>query len=160
MQASGYQNKSFEMDDRLCRPFRSFGTRVRDTNFRLPCALRLARESERTQAFLGSPKCRIKLFMYRMYITMYVITAYTREAATRLGVIVKPSTSSGKKIDVYRDGKKIASIGATGYSDYPTYVKSRGKAYADERRRLYKQRHEKDRHAKWTAGYLADQLLW
>ena len=89
---------------------------------------------------------------------MYEITTYTRTQAARIGVIVKPSTSTAKKIDVYRNGKKIASIGATGYSDYPTYIKTHGKAYADERRRLYKIRHEKDRHQK--TGYLADKLLW
>ena len=91
---------------------------------------------------------------------MYEITAYTRARAKQLGVEVKPSTSKVKKIDVFRDGKKIAAVGGAGYSDYPTYIKSHDKAYADDRRRLYKLRHEKDRHQKWSTGYLADQLLW
>jgi hypothetical protein len=91
---------------------------------------------------------------------MYEITTYTRTQAKRLGVEVRPSTVKTKKIDVFLDGKKIASVGGAGYSDYPTYINSHGKAYADGRRRLYKVRHEKDRHAKWSAGYLADQLLW
>jgi len=91
---------------------------------------------------------------------MYEITAYTRAQAARLGVEVRHSSTKTKKIDVFRDGKKIAAVGGAGYSDYPTYMKSHGKAYADNRRRLYKLRHEKDRHEKWSAGYLADQLLW
>ena len=91
---------------------------------------------------------------------MYEITAYTRAQAKRLGVEVRPSANKAKKIDVFRDGKKIAAVGGAGYSDFPTYVKSHGQAHADARRRLYKLRHEKDRHAKWSAGWLADQLLW
>lgn len=91
---------------------------------------------------------------------MYAITAYTRAQAKRLGVEVRPSSNKAKKIDVFREGAKIAAVGGAGYSDYPTYIASHGKAYADNRRRLYKLRHEKDRHQKWSAGYLADQLLW
>jgi len=90
---------------------------------------------------------------------MYFITPYTYSRAKRLGVTVKPSTNPTKKIDVFR-GKKIASVGANGMMDYPTYQKVKGKAYATKRRRLYKMRHEKDRHIKGTAGYYADQLLW
>ena len=48
---------------------------------------------------------------------MYHILPYTIARAKRLGVIVQPSTSKGKKIDVFKDGKKIASIGAIGYGD-------------------------------------------
>jgi hypothetical protein len=51
-------------------------------------------------------------------------------------------------------------VGALGYSDYPTYMKKMGKKYADERRRLYKIRHKKDRLKKGTNGWYADQLLW
>ena len=91
---------------------------------------------------------------------MYRITDYTKTQATRLGLVVKPSSVAGKKIDVYKDGVKVASVGALGYSDYPTYTKTMGKKYADERRRLYKIRHQKDRLKKGTNGWYADQLLW
>jgi len=90
----------------------------------------------------------------------YSITQYTREQAKRIGVTVKYSSNTDKKIDVWKDGKKIASVGASGYNDYPTYMKLKGKEYADRRRKLYKIRHEKDRHERWTNGWLADQLLW
>jgi hypothetical protein len=90
----------------------------------------------------------------------YKIKNYTKVQANKLGVIVKPSTLKNKKIDVFKSGKKIASIGAKGYNDYPTYLKTKGKEYADERRRLYKIRHKKDRLEKNTNGYYADKLLW
>jgi hypothetical protein len=91
---------------------------------------------------------------------MYVITAYTRNQAKLLGVAVKLSTNKAKKIDVFKNSKKIASVGATGYEDYPTFIKSHGKEYAEKRRALYKIRHNDDRKVKWSNGYLADKLLW
>jgi len=79
----------------------------------------------------------------------------------KLGVSVTPSKKSSKKLDVYDlHGKFICSVGAKGYSDYPTYLKTRGQAYADERRRLYKIRHQNDRHKVGSPGYFADMLLW
>ena len=91
---------------------------------------------------------------------MYAITKYTYKKAKRLGLRVKPSSNKTKKIDVYKQDKKIASVGAYGINDYPTYIQKRGAKYAKTRRRLYRQRHEKDRHIKWSRGWLADQLLW
>lgn len=91
---------------------------------------------------------------------MYVITAHTKRQARRLGVDVKRSSVKGKKIDVFKNGRKIASVGAIGYGDYGTYLRTRGKTYADERRRLYKIRHARDRKRRGTKGYYADQLLW
>ena len=80
--------------------------------------------------------------------------------AQKLGVMIVPSSNSRKKIDVYRNGKKISEIGATGYLDYDGYIRTEGLKVANERRRLYKLRHEKDRHRKGTAGYYADKILW
>ena len=68
--------------------------------------------------------------------------------------------SINKKLNVYKDDKKVASIGAYGMGNYPTYMKTHGKSYAKKRRRLYKMRHEKDRHVKWSRGWLSDKLLW
>ena len=99
----------------------------------------------------------------------YHITNYTYKQAKRIGVIVKPSLDKTKKIDVYKKNKtsktgttmkKIASVGAAGMNDFPTYIQKRGLTFAKTRRRLYKMRHEKDRHVKWTRGWLADKLLW
>ena len=91
---------------------------------------------------------------------MYQITDYTYRQAKKLGVDVKPSTDKKKKIDVIKNGNKIASVGAIGYKDYPTYIKEKGLSYANERRKLYKIRHSKDRVKIGTNGYFADKLLW
>lgn len=93
-------------------------------------------------------------------IMVYKITDYTKEQAQRLGVSVKPSTNKKKKLDVFKNGSKIASVGAVGFADYPTHIRQSGQAFADERRRLYKIRHADNRTKKGTAGYFADRLLW
>ena len=90
----------------------------------------------------------------------YTITNYTFKQAKKIGVTVKPSTNKTKKIDVYKKGKKIASIGAYGMNDFPTYIKKRGIKFAKTRRRLYKIRHNKDRKKKGSNGYYANFLLW
>ena len=90
----------------------------------------------------------------------YTITKYTYKQAKKLGITVKPSTNKTKKIDVYKKGKKVASVGARGYNDFPTFMKLKGKKYAQTRRKLYKMRHEKDRHVKGSRGFYADRLLW
>ena len=91
---------------------------------------------------------------------MYGITEYSKLQAKKLGVQIKPSTRKDKKIDVFKNNEKVASIGARGYKDFPTYKKEKGLAFAEERRRLYKERHEKDRHKKGSAGFYADKILW
>ena len=91
---------------------------------------------------------------------MYNIKNYTKEKAKKLNVTIKPSTNKKKKIDVFKDNKKIASIGAIGYSDYPTYIENKGIKYADERRKLYKIRHSKDLKQIGSNGYYANKLLW
>ena len=92
----------------------------------------------------------------------YNITKYSYDKAQKLGLTIKPSTRKDKKIDVfqYKNGAFINAIGGFGYKDYPTYIKENGKTYADERRRLYKIRHDKDRKVKGSKGWYADQLLW
>jgi hypothetical protein len=89
---------------------------------------------------------------------MYSITDYSYEQAKKLGVEIKPSTNKNKKIDIIKDNK-IISIGDKRYKDYPNYLKI-DKNLANKRRKLYKIRHEKDRHKKGTAGYYADKILW
>jgi hypothetical protein len=95
----------------------------------------------------------------------YKILPYSFRKAKELGVVIKPSTNLLKKIDVFKDGKKIASIGARGMNDYPTYLAKEKKGiydrgYAYKRRKLYKERHKKDRHIKGSNGYYADKILW
>lgn len=97
---------------------------------------------------------------------MYKISKYSFEQAKKLGVTIKPSSNQEKKIDVFnKKGEKIASIGAFGMGDYPTYMRLEKegkveKGTANKRRKLYKQRHETDRHTKGTNGFYADKILW
>jgi len=92
---------------------------------------------------------------------MYKILPYTEAQARRLNVKIRPSTRKGKKLDVYdRQGNYITSVGAKGYLDYPTYKKLFGKQVADQRRRLYKIRHQADRSVRRSPGWYADKLLW
>lgn len=95
----------------------------------------------------------------------YKITNYTKSKAKQLGVEVKPSKNKAKKIDVFKGGKKLASVGAKGMNDYPTYMDLEKKnkvekGTAKKRRRLYKIRHKKDKDVKGSAGFFADKLLW
>lgn len=94
----------------------------------------------------------------------YRIYPRTKMRAEAIGVEVRPSTNKGKKIDVYKDGKKVASIGAKGLADFPTYLawEKQGKVEkgtAEARKRAYKARHVY-RNIKGTPAYYADQLLW
>jgi hypothetical protein len=91
---------------------------------------------------------------------MYKIKPYSYRQAKKFGVQIYPSVVQGKKIDVYKKGRKIASIGATGYYDYPTYLERYGLQYAKERQRLYKKRHQQNRIVKNSPGYWADKILW
>ena len=65
----------------------------------------------------------------------YNITSYTKNKAKQLNVIIKPSTNPSKKLDVYKNNKKIASVGAIGYNDYPTFIIKQGKQFADKRKK-------------------------
>lgn len=89
----------------------------------------------------------------------YSIKDRTRKNAERIGVTVKKSINPNKKLDVFKDGKKVASVGGAGYGDYPTYL-LKDKKLAEEKRRAYKARHEKDRKVVGSAGWYADKLLW
>ena len=76
-----------------------------------------------------------------------------KERAKSLGVQVKASTKKNKKLDVFAEGEKIASIGDKRYSDYLQH--------GDEaRRKRYKARHEQNRHKKGTPAFYADRILW
>jgi hypothetical protein len=73
--------------------------------------------------------------------------------AKRIGVTVKPAKNLDKKLDVFRGDKKIASIGSANYEDYLQHRD-------EERRRLYRIRHQKYRTIKGTPSYYSDQILW
>ena len=100
----------------------------------------------------------------------YSITTYTKNRARQLGVIVKSSTNKGKKLDVFKKVKhkttgemkllKVASIGALGMNDYPTFMKTKGLEFANKRRKAYRSRMAKNIAVVGSAGYYAGKLLW
>jgi len=91
---------------------------------------------------------------------MYTITDYSKKQAKKLGVELRQSSNPKKKIDVYKNNEKIASIGAIEYGDFPTFTKTMGKTYAEERRRLYKIRHNKTSKIVGSNSYWAEKILW
>ena len=72
--------------------------------------------------------------------------------ATRLGVKVEASKSKNKKLDVFKNGKKVASIGDIRYSDFLQHGDP-------QRRANYKARHT-CRGKKDTPCFYADKILW
>jgi len=91
---------------------------------------------------------------------MYIIKKYSYDQAKKLNVIIQPSNKKNKKIDIFnKDGQYITSIGNLFYDDYPTYLQI-DKKLAEDRRRLYKIRHEKDRKIKYSKGWFSDKILW
>jgi hypothetical protein len=89
---------------------------------------------------------------------MYTITNYSRKKAKKLGVTIKHSTNTKKKLDVFKKGKKICSVGNLNYDDFQIHLRKRGKSFAKSRRKMYRIRHSKDR--KKGCGFYADKLLW
>lgn len=77
-------------------------------------------------------------------------------------VSIKPATDSKHKYTaLFTDPKKTTHFGQAGAKDYLIYSKT-SKAIADEKRKLYLARHEKNEN--WSdpisAGALSRYLLW
>ena len=89
----------------------------------------------------------------------YKITPYTLKRAKELGVEVKPSKLKNKKIDIYKNGTKLASVGDIRYNDFGTYLQMGNVSLANEKRSAYHKRHSKD-NVKGTRGWWALNLLW
>ena len=98
----------------------------------------------------------------------YKIKPLQLKNAKKIGVEIKPSTNKRKKIDVFKDGKKVGSIGAMypdgkPYKDYATYLTLLPKKEADKKRSNYLKRHAKEpkmKDGKRTNSYYADVILW
>ena len=91
---------------------------------------------------------------------MYEISKASYDIARKMNLEIKKSTVKDKKIDVYKNGHKIASIGDVNYFDYQLYKLNMGLKYAKEKRRLYMLRHANDIKKKNSPGYFAFKLLW
>ena len=81
---------------------------------------------------------------------------------------IKLSKNPLKKLDVYLYDKVIASVGAIkkngiAYLDYPSYIDTMGKEYADNRRRLYYERHKNEptiKDGEVSNSFWAKYLIW
>ena len=80
--------------------------------------------------------------------------------AKRINVNITSSTNDKKKFDVIDDDGKKTSIGASGYSDYNSYIVSKGQEYANVRKRAYHSRHGCNKAKRGTAKYYACSILW
>ena len=95
----------------------------------------------------------------------YKIKDIQQRRAKKLNVEIKSSTRKNKKIDVFKNGKKIASIGGVYpdgrfYGDYATYNATKGKTFADTKRRLYRLRHAGEEKKIGSGGFYAWFILW
>ena len=84
---------------------------------------------------------------------MNYILSKAKANAKKIGVAVKPSTRKGKKLDVFKGGIKVASIGDKNYEDFT-------KLGDEKRRTAYKKRHQATRTNVGSPSYFADKILW
>jgi len=89
---------------------------------------------------------------------MYPITKSQYETANRLGLEIFSSDKPKYKLDVYKDGDYITSIGAKSYKDFYIYFKENPEL-AYNRRQAYYNRHKKNI-LNGGRGLLSWLLLW
>jgi hypothetical protein len=80
-------------------------------------------------------------------------------------VSITKSKAKGKKYQAvfYKDnGDKIKTVqfGASGMNDYIIYNRIKGSKYANERKKLYLQRHVNEKGGMMTASTLSKMILW
>tara|TARA_R110002096_G_scaffold410540_1_gene610289 strand:- start:214 stop:510 length:297 start_codon:yes stop_codon:yes gene_type:complete len=95
----------------------------------------------------------------------YKIKQLQFEKAKKLLVEIKPSTRKNKKIDVFKLGKKIASIGGVYpsgkfYGDYATYIQNEGLEVANKKRKSYRARHDGEQKKIGSPGFYSWYILW
>ena len=88
---------------------------------------------------------------------MYNIRPYHLQQAADFEVTIKPSTKKNYKLDIFKDGRYLTSIGDRRYGDYISHLEESGEEFANKRRRLYWLRHQKD---KGVRGFYARNILW
>jgi len=93
---------------------------------------------------------------------VYIIKQHTLDRAAELGLIVHPSDNPKYKLEIYdgTTGHFLYYGGDTQYSDYPSYLETHSKAFADTRRRLYHARHQKEINDVGSRGSVIAYLLW
>ena len=89
----------------------------------------------------------------------YVILEDSYKMAKLLKLDIKTSKNINKKIDVYKDGLFIFSIGNIKYLDYSHYIKNHSLDYANNRRKLYYKRNKLS-HDINSRKYISAKILW
>ena len=95
----------------------------------------------------------------------YKIKPLQEQKAKKLLVTIKPSTRKNKKIDVFKKGEKIASIGGVYpsgkfYGDYATYIQNEGLLIANKKRKSYRARHDGEQKKIGSPGFYSWYILW
>ena len=93
-------------------------------------------------------------------MSSYKILNAQKINSKKLGVVIKPSKNKSKKIDVFKNEKKVATIGDSSYGDYHTYIKTKGRDYATKRKTAYKARHAKTMNKVGSPSYYANKIIW
>ena len=93
-------------------------------------------------------------------MSSYKILNAQKLNSKKLGVVIKPSKNASKKIDVFKNDKKVATIGDVNYGDYHTYIKTKGREFAVKRKTAYKARHSKTMGKVGSASYYANKIIW
>ena len=94
----------------------------------------------------------------------YKILPYTYKKLDELkknireNITIEPSRRGYYKIDVFNSGSFLFSVGDKRYMDYPSYLKTAGKAHADKRRELYYKRFGIA--PKYSKQWFSSYLLW
>ena len=70
------------------------------------------------------------------------------------------AVSKAEALEVYKDNVYIASIGDSRYQDYPHYLEIYGEIYANQRKKLYHNRHKRNFNVKYSKQWLSLNLLW
>lgn len=94
---------------------------------------------------------------------MYPITKRQYAIARKIGIHIFPSDKEKFKIDIYDgEGMYHCSIGSSKYMDYFLYMndKTKGKEYAEARKRFYYIRHKKDLERIGSKGWFSWKILW
>ena len=101
---------------------------------------------------------------------MYVITDYSKlrlkelnDALDSNAISIEPSKNKTKKIDIFINNKKVASVGAIGMKDFPTHIKERGLEFANKRQKAFNNRFKRIpniKNGKITNMFYSRYFLW
>ena len=87
----------------------------------------------------------------------YEIKEFQYKIAERLGVEIKQSTNPRRKIDVYKNGELLCSVGAINFTDYNDLIQQYGVHEAYRIRNNFINRHKSKCDIKTI---MEIQLLW